>query len=104
MFSSPPRYARATSPQRPCRSSAATPADDRSRPGLAAAFALMALLAPLAGNSAGDPAAVDRLLAAMTLQEKIALIHGATESASSYQGQAGYLPGVARLGIASLRL
>ena len=40
----------------------------------------------------------------MTLGEKIALIHGATEQASSYQGQAGYLPGVARLGIPSLRL
>jgi beta-glucosidase len=65
---------------------------------------LLALLAPLAGNSASDAAAVDRLLAAMTLQEKIALIHGATERPSSYQGQAGYLPGVARLGIAPLRL
>ena len=40
----------------------------------------------------------------MTLQEKIALIHGATERPSSYQGQAGYVPGIARLGIASLRL
>jgi beta-glucosidase len=47
---------------------------------------------------------VERLLAAMTLDEKIALIHGATEAPSSYQGQAGYLPGVARLGIAPLRL
>ena len=40
----------------------------------------------------------------MTLEEKIALIHGATEAPSSYQGQAGYLPGVARLGIPALRL
>ncbi|HEY1726432.1 MAG TPA: glycoside hydrolase family 3 C-terminal domain-containing protein [Steroidobacteraceae bacterium] len=40
----------------------------------------------------------------MTLDEKIALIHGATEPASSYQGQAGYMPGVPRLGIAALRL
>jgi beta-glucosidase len=47
---------------------------------------------------------VERLLAAMTLDEKIALIHGATEPASRYQGQAGYLPGVPRLGIGSLRL
>jgi beta-glucosidase len=47
---------------------------------------------------------VDRLLAAMSLKERIALIHGATEAATSYQGQAGYLPGVARLGIPSLRL
>jgi beta-glucosidase len=47
---------------------------------------------------------VEQLLAAMTLDEKIAFIHGATEPASSYQGQAGYLPGVPRLGIPSLRL
>lgn len=40
----------------------------------------------------------------MTLDEKIAFIHGATEDASSYQGQAGYLPGVPRLGIPPLRL
>src|SRR3984885_11564192 len=103
MFSSLPRNVRATSPESSRRSSATTPAGDRSRPGLAAAFALMALLAPLAGNCASDAAAVDRLLAAMTLQEKIALIHGATERPSSYQGQAGYLPGVACLGIPSLR-
>jgi beta-glucosidase len=47
---------------------------------------------------------VEHLLAAMTLDEKIALIHGATEPPSSSQGQAGYLPGVARLGIPPLRL
>src|ERR1700689_1693098 len=104
MFSSFARTARTTSAASFCRSAAAAPADDRSRPGLAAAFALLALLAPLAGNSASDTATVDRLLAAMTLPEKIALVHGATESASSYQGQAGYMPGVARLGIPSLRL
>src|SRR3984885_16140622 len=104
MFSSLPRNVRATSPESSRRSSATTPAGDRSRPGLAAAFALMALLAPLAGNCASDAAAVDRLLAAVTLQEKIALIHGATERPSRHQGQAGSLPGVARLGIAPLRL
>ena len=73
----------------------------------------MALLSPPAlqgaprspaQDSARDAARVERLLAAMTLDEKIAVIHGATEAASSYQGQAGYLPGVARLGIPSLRL
>jgi beta-glucosidase len=47
---------------------------------------------------------VDRLLAAMTLDEKIALIHGGTEAPGLYQGQAGYLPGVARLGIPPLRI
>jgi len=40
----------------------------------------------------------------MTLAEKIALIHGATEAPSSYQGQAGYVPGVPRLGVPALRL
>ena len=78
-----------------------------------AVMALIALLTPLAlegaprapGNYASAGAAqVQRLLAAMTLDEKIRLIHGATEPAASYQGQAGYLPGVARLGIPPLRL
>jgi beta-glucosidase len=56
-------------------------------------------------HAAADGASrVERLLAAMTLDEKIALIHGTTEAPSSYQGQAGYLPGVARLGIPALRL
>jgi beta-glucosidase len=60
------------------------------------------LLAPAAVLS--GTARVERLLAAMTLDEKIALIHGASEPAARYQGQAGYLPGVPRLGIGSLRL
>jgi len=77
------------------------------------AFALISALTPLAllgaprSSATASPAAamrVECLLAAMTLDEKIAFIHGATEAASSYQGQAGYLPGVPRLGIPSLRL
>jgi beta-glucosidase len=40
---------------------------------------------------------VQSLLGALTLDEKISLIHGATDPASL--GQAGYLPGVPRLGI-----
>lgn len=77
------------------------------------AIALLTLLTPwaLEGaplSSANDASAgaaqVQRLLAAMTLDEKIAFIHGATEPSVSYQGQAGYLPGVPRLGIPSLRL
>ncbi|MGH8230717.1 MAG: glycoside hydrolase family 3 N-terminal domain-containing protein, partial [Steroidobacteraceae bacterium] len=47
---------------------------------------------------------VEQLLAAMALDEKIGLIHGATEPAATYQGQAGYVPGVPRLGIPALRL
>ncbi|HEY4973350.1 MAG TPA: glycoside hydrolase family 3 C-terminal domain-containing protein, partial [Steroidobacteraceae bacterium] len=64
-------------------------------------MSLLALFLPACALAAGAP--VERLLSAMTLDEKIALIHGATEAASSYQGQAGYLPGVPRLGIGALR-
>ena len=50
----------------------------------------------------GNPR-VDRLLSKMTLQEKIALIHGTMENPAVYQGQAGYLAGVPRLGVPGLR-
>ena len=50
----------------------------------------------------GD-ARVDKLLSRMTLQEKMKLIHGTQEDAKLYQGQAGYLGGVPRLGIPGLR-
>jgi beta-glucosidase len=50
----------------------------------------------------GD-ARVDKLLSQMTLQEKLTLIHGTQEDPKVYQGQAGYLAGVPRLGIPSLR-
>jgi beta-glucosidase len=43
------------------------------------------------------------LLARMTVAEKVSLLHGAPEPSSSDQGQAGYLPGVPRLGIPALR-
>jgi beta-glucosidase len=46
---------------------------------------------------------VDKLLAQMSLDEKIAMIHGTGEDASTYQGQAGYLPGIKRLGIPPMR-
>jgi beta-glucosidase len=45
---------------------------------------------------------VDALLKAMTLEEKVGLLHGATDPHSL--GQAGYLPGVPRLGIPEVRL
>ena len=47
---------------------------------------------------------VDRLLSQMTLKEKITLIHGTKENPKVYQGQAGYLGGVPRLGIPGLRM
>lgn len=46
---------------------------------------------------------VDRLLEQMTLDEKIAMIHGTGEDASTNQGEAGYLPGIKRLGIPPMR-
>ncbi|MFD6970159.1 beta-glucosidase [Streptomyces sp. NPDC059949] len=45
---------------------------------------------------------IDALLERLTLDEKTALLHGARDPASL--GQAGYLPGVPRLGIPALRL
>lgn len=50
----------------------------------------------------GD-ARVDKLLSQMTLQEKLRLIHGTHENPAVYQGQAGYLAGIPRLGIPGLR-
>ncbi len=50
----------------------------------------------------GD-ARVDKLLSEMTLEEKLTLIHGTKEDPAVYQGQAGYLAGIPRLGIPGLR-
>jgi beta-glucosidase len=46
---------------------------------------------------------VDKLLSQMTLEEKLTLIHGTKEDPAVYQGQAGYLAGIPRLGIPGLR-
>jgi beta-glucosidase len=51
-----------------------------------------------------DEARIDRLLKQMTLEEKMDLIRGGLEDPSVYQAQAGYLPGVPRLHIPSLRM
>ena len=51
----------------------------------------------------GD-ARVDELLSRMTLSEKRLLIHDSQEDLATYQGQAGYIAGVPRLGIPGLRL
>jgi beta-glucosidase len=59
-----------------------------------------------AGNAVrvtADPR-VDRLISEMTLDEKLTLLEGAQEAASTNQYTAGYLPGIPRLGIPSLRL
>jgi beta-glucosidase len=70
----------------------------------AAAWALGAALALAQAVPVvtGD-ARVDKLLSQMTLQEKLTLIHGTQEDPSVYQGQAGYLAGIPRLGIPGLR-
>ncbi len=75
---------------------------------LAALFLFSAGVA-LAQTGAGIPvvtgdAKVDRLLSQMTLEEKIAMIHGAAEPPATDQGQAGFLPGIPRLGIPALRM
>ncbi|MEU0244451.1 glycoside hydrolase family 3 N-terminal domain-containing protein [Streptomyces sp. NPDC006235] len=57
---------------------------------------------PDAGTRQGAGARVEGLLARLTLDEKVSLLHGATDP--SPLGQAGYVPGVARLGIPPLRL
>ena len=46
---------------------------------------------------------VDTLLSRMNLAEKLTLIHGTKEDPAVYQGQAGYLAGIPRLGIPGLR-
>ncbi|MGW0767475.1 beta-glucosidase [Streptomyces sp. NPDC002676] len=53
-------------------------------------------------TEAGAGPRVEGLIAKLTLDEKISLLHGATDPDSL--GQAGYVPGVPRLGIPPLRL
>lgn len=73
---------------------------------LAVALCGFALAAAAAAQSVpvvtGD-ARVDKLLNQMTLNEKLTLIHGTQEDPKVYQGQAGYLAGIPRLGIPGLR-
>jgi beta-glucosidase len=49
-------------------------------------------------------ARVDKLLSQMTLDEKIAMIHGDAEPPDTDQGQPGFWRGLPRLGIPSLRM
>ena len=51
-----------------------------------------------------NDARIDKLLQQMTIEEKMNLIRGGVEDPAVYQGQAGYLPGVPRLHVPSLRL
>ncbi|HEY8979488.1 MAG TPA: glycoside hydrolase family 3 C-terminal domain-containing protein [Streptomyces sp.] len=78
--------------------------------GTAAALSFLAAAGPLATPAGAQPQApgpagsqrVRSLLGRLTLDEKISLVHGATDP--QRLGQAGYLPGVPRLGIPELRL
>ena len=73
-----------------------------NRAALAPAAAARAGQAPGA-RVTGDPR-VEKLISEMTLDEKLTLLEGAQEAASTNQFTAGYLPGIPRLGIPSLRL
>src|SRR6185312_9190184 len=73
-------------------------------------FLFLVLTFAMVANAAEKPvpevtgdARVDKLLSEMTLEEKVTLIHGTQEDPKAYQGQAGYLAGVPRLGIPGLR-
>ncbi|HMD78246.1 MAG TPA: glycoside hydrolase family 3 C-terminal domain-containing protein [Terracidiphilus sp.] len=75
--------------------------------GAVLAFAALVLVSTMALAQTvpvvtGD-ARVDKLLSQMTLEEKLTLIHGTHEDPAVYQGQAGYLAGIPRLGIPGLR-
>jgi beta-glucosidase len=48
-------------------------------------------------------ARVDRMVSQLTLAEKLTLIHDEREDPNEYQGQAGYVAGIPRLGIPGLR-
>lgn len=70
-------------------------------------LAAAVLCSTLAGPSMAretDEARVDALLKKMTLDDKFNLIRGMTEADATNQGQAGYLPGVPRLGVPALRM
>ncbi len=70
----------------------------------ALAFGLRMALAQSEVPAVTGDARVDKLLSQMTLAEKLTLIHDGREDPRDYQGQAGYVAGVPRLGIPGLRL
>ena len=66
-------------------------------------FGLPVAMAQRGVPSVTGNAQVHKLLSQMTLAEKLTLIHDAREDPRTYQGQAGYVGGVPRLGIPGLR-
>ena len=75
--------------------------------GLAIVFSISALAGTCTAQSLPtntvDEGRINGLLEQMTLEEKMDLIRGGIEDPLVYQGQAGYLPGVPRLHVPSLR-
>ena len=76
---------------------------------LGAAALIVAGTLSATANTAPVPAVtrdarVDRLLARMTLDEKLTMIEGQVDASADPQYQAGYLAGIPRLGIPSLKL
>lgn len=80
---------------------------------IGSATALASNASPLGQAGTGRPAQaqgaagnqrVSGLISRMTLDEKLTLLEGSQEAASTNQFEAGYLPGIPRLGIPSLRL
>jgi beta-glucosidase len=81
----------------------------RERSAVALLFAVCSMTGATAGAQTNAPvitgdARVDKLLSQMTIEEKMALIRGASEDPATNQGQAGYLTGVPRLGIPPIRM
>ena len=71
---------------------------------LLATMAAMPLAAQAVPAEKANDARIESLLGKMTLEEKMNLIRGDAEPAATNQGQAGYLPGVPRLGVPPLRM
>ena len=72
--------------------------------GLGSAVAAVPAAAGAAVARVTGDARVDALIGRMTLEEKLTLLEGSQEAAATNQYEAGYLPGIPRLGIPSLRL
>ena len=89
------------------------PRRGRRRGFLVSGAAAAALIASGVLNATASPAPVptvtgdvkvDKLLARMTLDEKLTMLEGTADASADPQYQAGYLPGIPRLGIPSLKL
>ena len=72
-----------------------------------AAMASVLATSTLIAQKAEPVLAVDlrvaKLLCQLTLEEKLSLLHGAREDPDTYQGQAGYLARIPRLGVPGMR-